>query len=377
MTLSDIQRRLSLFTSLFSDPLMYAFARRCLFALKPEVSHEVSLKFLAVAERLGLLRFFTPSVPACPVEVMGIRFPNPIGLAAGLDKNGDYINALGQLGFGFVEIGTVTPLAQPGNPKPRLFRLVDQQGIINRMGFNNQGVAHLINQVKQRRYKGILGINIGKNKATPEAQALDDYCACLRAVYAYADYVTVNISSPNTPGLRDLQFGENLQHLLQGIKSQQMQLTEQYNRYVPIAVKIAPDMTEDEIRGVADTLMANNIDAVIATNTTLSRDGVEDSPLANEIGGLSGAPVREKSTEVIRVLAGHLQGRLPIIGVGGVVSGADAAEKLRAGASLVQIYSGFIYQGPRLIEESVSACISAIRVPGGVRVDSRESRRHH
>lgn len=356
---------------------MYTFARRCLFALSPEISHEVSLKSLAVAERVGLLRLFAPSVAACPVEVMGIQFPNPVGLAAGLDKNGDYINALGQLGFGFVEIGTITPLPQPGNPKPRLFRLVDQEGIINRMGFNNKGVAHLVNQVKKRRYKGILGINIGKNKATPEAQALDDYCACLRAVYAYADYVTVNISSPNTPGLRDLQFGESLQHLLVAIKAQQMQLTEQYDRYVPIAVKIAPDMTEEEIRSVADTLLANRIDAVIATNTTLSREGAEESPLVNEIGGLSGAPLKDKSTEVIRILATQLAGRMPIIGVGGIVSGTDAAEKLRAGASLVQLYSGFIYRGPRLIETAVNACISAIRVPGGVRIGARENHRHH
>ncbi len=351
---------------------MYSIARRFLFNLDPEASHDLSLKSLAAAERARLIGLLAPSVAACPVEVMGIRFPNPVGLAAGLDKNGDYFNALGQLGFGFLEIGTITPRAQPGNDKPRLFRLVEQEAIINRMGFNNKGVQHLVNRVKKRRYKGILGINIGKNKVTPEDQALDDYCACLREVYPYADYVTVNISSPNTPGLRDLQFGENLQQLLAGIKAQQLQLREQYDRYVPIAVKIAPDMSEAEIKAVADTLLANNMDAVIATNTTLSREGVEASPFASEGGGLSGAPVRDKSTEVIRILAEHLQGRLPIIGVGGIVRGADAAEKIRAGASLVQLYSGFIYQGPDLIREAVSACLSTVRVPGGVKIGTRE-----
>jgi dihydroorotate dehydrogenase len=337
---------------------MYAFTRQCLFALDPEQSHEVSLRSLTSAERLKLLKLFAPSVPECPVEVMGIRFPNPVGLAAGLDKNGDYIDALGQLGFGFIEIGTITPVAQPGNPKPRLFRLVDQQAIINRMGFNNKGVQHLVAQVKRRRYRGVLGINIGKNKDTPEAQALEDYCACLRLVYAYADYVTVNISSPNTPGLRDLQFGDSLNQLLAGIKAQQMQLTEQYDHYVPIAVKIAPDMTDEQVRSVADALLASGVDAVIATNTTLSREGVEQSSFSGEAGGLSGAPVKDKSTAVIRVLSEHLKGRMPIIGVGGVLSGADAAEKIRAGASLVQIYSGFIYKGPALIKEAVQVCLA-------------------
>lgn len=337
---------------------MYPLARRFLFALDPEVSHELSLRALATAERLCLLRSFKTAVPPCPVEVMGIRFPNPVGLAAGLDKNGDCIDALGSLGFGFIEIGTVTPVAQPGNPRPRLFRLVDHHGIINRMGFNNKGVEYLVNRVKKRRYAGVLGINIGKNKVTPDEQALDDYCACLRAVYAHADYVTVNISSPNTPGLRNLQFGENLRQLLAGLKAQQMQLSTQHGRYVPLAVKIAPDMTEEDIRGVADSLLENNIDAVIATNTTLAREGVESSPFAQEAGGLSGAPVRDKSTEVIRSLAEHLQGRLPIIGVGGIVSGRDAADKLRAGASLVQIYSGFIYRGPALIREAVQASMA-------------------
>lgn len=337
---------------------MYKIVRPCLFALDPEVSHELSLKGLAALEKLKLLKAFVPPVSGCPVEVMGITFPNPVGLAAGLDKNGDCIDALGTLGFGFIEIGTVTPVAQTGNAKPRLFRLVDQRGIINRMGFNNKGVAHLVAKARQRHYKGILGINIGKNKATPDECALDDYCACLSAVYTCADYVTINISSPNTPGLRNLQFGEILQQLLAGIKTQQMQLTEQHRRYVPIAVKIAPDMTEQEICDLADTLLANRVDAVIATNTTVSRDGVETSPQTDEAGGLSGAPLKDKSTEVIRTLSRHLDGRLPIIGVGGILTGADAAEKIRAGASLVQLYSGFIYRGPTLIEEAIRACMA-------------------
>ena len=349
---------ISVLVNSFRANSMYSLARRFLFALDPEVSHEWSLRVLSLAERFHLLRLIKTTVPSCPVEVMGIRFPNPVGLAAGLDKNGDCIEALGGLGFGFIEIGTITPVAQPGNPRPRLFRLVDHNGIINRMGFNNKGVDYLVNRVKRRRYTGILGINIGKNKVTPDEQALDDYCACLRAVYAHADYVTVNISSPNTPGLRNLQFGENLRQLLAGLKAQQMQLATQHGRYVPIAVKIAPDMTEEEIRGVADTLLENKIDAVIATNTTLAREGVENSPFAEEAGGLSGAPVKDKSTEVIRSLAQHLQGRMPIIGVGGIMCGQDAAEKIRAGASLVQIYSGFIYRGPALIREAVQASMA-------------------
>ncbi len=339
---------------------MYSLARKFLFCLDPELSHEVSLDGLGAAERLRLISLFSDSVAEQPVEVMGLRFPNPVGLAAGLDKNGDYFNALGVLGFGFVEIGTVTPKPQAGNPKPRLFRLAEQEAIINRMGFNNLGVAHLVERVKRRRYAGVLGINVGKNKTTPEDKALDDYTTCMAQVYAYADYITVNISSPNTPGLRDLQFGKAFDTLLAGIKRQQAALAEQHGKYVPLAVKIAPDMSEDELKQVADQLLEHAIDGVIATNTTIGREGVESSPFKDEAGGLSGAPLREKSTETIRRLAEHVKGQLPIIGVGGIVSGEHAREKIEAGASLVQIYSGFIYRGPSLIKEAVAA-ITAIK----------------
>lgn len=331
---------------------MYNLARKALFCLDAETSHELTLDMLGAGERLGLIRPFVKPIPANPVEVMGLTFPNPVGMAAGLDKNGDCFNALGQLGFGFVEIGTITPRPQPGNPKPRLFRLPEHQGIINRMGFNNKGVAHLVEQVKRRRYSGILGINIGKNFDTPVEKAADDYQLCMQAVYEYADYITVNISSPNTPGLRDLQFGESLKSLLETVKAEQLALEKIHNRYVPVAVKIAPDMDEIAIQQVAEVLINSGLDGVIATNTTISREGVEGSKNADEAGGLSGAPVRDKSTEVIARLSEALGGKLPIIGVGGILNGADAAEKIKAGASLVQVYSGFIYRGPELIAES-------------------------
>lgn len=333
---------------------MYGLARKVLFAMPPELSHEVALDWMGAAHRLGLLKLFA-SQPQKPVEVMGLKFANPVGMAAGLDKNGDYFNALGDLGFGFVEIGTVTPKAQEGNPQPRLFRLAEHNAIINRMGFNNKGVDHLVAQVKKRTFGGVLGINIGKNKTTPDTHALDDYLICLRAVYPYADYVTVNISSPNTPGLRSLQFGESLSQLVAGVKAEQKRLADQHGRYVPIAVKIAPDMNDDEIRSVAATLQDHRIDAIIATNTTLSRQGVETSPFAAETGGLSGAPVRDMSTHVIKVLADYLEGGIPIIGVGGILNGDDAKAKFAAGAKMVQIYSGFIYRGPELINECVNA----------------------
>jgi dihydroorotate dehydrogenase len=339
---------------------MYSLIRDCLFRLDAETSHELTLDWLGAAERLHLLSLLYPKAPQHPVEVMGLRFANPVGLAAGLDKNADYFNALGALGFGFVEVGTVTPLAQPGNPKPRLFRLPDRQAVINRMGFNNKGVAHLVSQVaKPRRYTGVLGINIGKNKNTPDEQAFSDYAYCLEAVYPYADYVAVNISSPNTPGLRNLQFGAQLSELLTGLKSLQQRLQLQQGRCVPLAVKIAPDMTEEELREVAARVLDSGFDAIIATNTTLSREGVEGVAHAEESGGLSGAPVKSKSTQAIRVLAQALNGRLPIIGVGGIFTGEDALEKLEAGASLVQVYSGFIYEGPKLVSEVARACALA------------------
>ncbi|MBR9912655.1 MAG: quinone-dependent dihydroorotate dehydrogenase [Gammaproteobacteria bacterium] len=341
---------------------MYDFARRALFCLDAEVSHELTLDLLGAGGRLGLVRPLCSEIAPNPKEVMGITFPNPVGLAAGLDKNGDYFNALGQLGFGFVEIGTITPRPQTGNPKPRMFRLPEHQAIINRMGFNNKGVQHLVERVQRRRYDGILGINIGKNFDTPVAAAAADYQQCMAAVYPYADYITVNISSPNTPGLRDLQFGDSLKHLLDSIKQTQQELHQQHGHYVPVAVKIAPDMDAIAIAQVAEVLLDSGLDGVIATNTTISREAVADSPLAAEAGGLSGAPVRDASTEVIRQLAAELQGKLPIIGVGGILTGQDAAEKIAAGASLVQLYSGFIYRGPGLIAD----CAEAISERGAI-----------
>lgn len=339
---------------------MYSLAKKVLFKLNPETSHDFSLDILGAAERLHLLKPFVAEVAQDPVEVMGIRFPNRVGLAAGLDKNGDYFNALGQLGFGFVEIGTVTPLAQPGNPQPRLFRLEQEEGIINRMGFNNKGVDHLVERVKRRRFSGVLGINIGKNKNTPEENALDDYIACMDKVYPFADYITVNVSSPNTPGLRNLQFGEAFTSLLKGIKAQQTILAEQHQRHVPVAVKIAPDMSESELSSVAECLLAHDIECVIATNTTISRAGVENSVFRDETGGLSGRPVKDKSTETIRHLATVLGGKIPIVGVGGILNGGDAVEKIQAGASLVQVYSGFIYRGPELVKEAAEAISSTL-----------------
>lgn len=334
---------------------MYSFAKPLLFALNPETAHHLSLDLLGACERLKLLGLMAPKVHGQPTEVMGLQFPNTVGLAAGLDKNGDYFNALGQLGFGHVEIGTITPRPQPGNPKPRLFRLPEQQAIINRMGFNNKGVDHLVNQVKRRRFEGVLGINVGKNFDTPVEQAHEDYKIAMTKVYPYADYITVNVSSPNTPGLRSLQYGESLQQLLGEVKETQGRLAQTVGKYVPVAVKIAPDLTSEEVQAVAQALVAAEMDAVIATNTTLSRELVQGCEHADEAGGLSGAPVRDRSTEVIRLLSSALAGQLPIIGVGGICSGEDAAEKIRAGAVLVQIYSGFIYRGPELVGEAVDA----------------------
>lgn len=340
--------------------MFYALLRSLLFRLDPEVSHNLSLDWLSALHRLHLLGLLVPEVENIPVDVMGIRFPNPLGLAAGLDKNGDHIDALGRLGFGFLELGTVTPRPQPGNPKPRLFRLTQNEAIINRMGFNNEGVAHLVQRVRRTSYSGPIGINIGKNFDTPVERANEDYLSALREVYALASYVTVNVSSPNTPGLRALQFGESLDSLLVAIKAEQKLLAAEHGRYVPMAIKIAPDMTDDEIRLVAKSLLTHELDAVIATNTTLDRDAVRGYPHAEEAGGLSGRPLTQKSTHVIEVLYSELGERLPIIGVGGISSGQDAVDKLKAGAKLVQIYSSFIYKGPALIREIVEAVRSTI-----------------
>lgn len=332
---------------------MYALLRPALFRLDPETAHHLTLSSLNAAYALGLTRLIHPH--ADPRTVMGLTFPNPVGLAAGLDKNGDCINGLGALGFGSIEIGTITPLPQSGNPKPRLFRVPQAQGIINRMGFNNDGVDTLIANVQCANFKGILGINIGKNALTPIENAANDYLICLRKVYAHASYITVNISSPNTKNLRQLQDEAALNDLLSQLKTEQQKLADLHGKYVPIALKIAPDMEGEQIEQIARLLMQHQIDGVIATNTTLSREGVENLPYGHEAGGLSGAPVRDKSTRVITKLAAELQGSLPIIGVGGILNGADAAEKIKAGASLVQIYSGLIYRGPALIAESCAA----------------------
>ncbi len=334
---------------------MYGAVRNLLFRLPPEQAHQVALSGLDLAHKLGVLGFLSPSIRSLPVQVMGLEFPNPVGLAAGLDKNADHIDALGALGFGFIEVGTVTPLAQPGNPRPRLFRLPEHEAIINRMGFNNEGLAHLIERVEARKYPGILGINVGKNKDTPNEDSECDYRKGIEAVYPHADYIAVNVSSPNTPGLRDLQFGDSLKRLLDAIKDEQSRCEKSSGRYVPIAVKIAPDMDDAGIRFVAEALKEAGLDGVIATNTTINRDAVAGHPLADEAGGLSGAPVREASVRVIQGLYAELGEAIPIIGVGGITDGDSAAEKIRAGAKLVQIYTGFIYRGPKLIREAVEA----------------------
>lgn len=332
----------------------YGAFRPLLFRLNAETAHELSLDLLGAAERLKVLSWMTPEVKNDPVTVAGIEFPNPVGLAAGLDKNGDYIDAMAQLGFGFIEIGTTTPRPQPGNLKPRLFRIPERQAIINRMGFNNKGVDYLVDRVKAARFQGVLGINIGKNFDTPVENAVDDYLICLEKVYPYATYITVNISSPNTPGLRTLQYGDALKELLQPLKERQKVLSESFG-YKPIFVKIAPDMNTDEVALVANSLVDCGMDGVIATNTTLDRTGVEGCLHANEQGGLSGAPLEEKATEMLENLTKALDGRIPVIGVGGITDGAGAIDKIKAGAQLVQIYSGFIYRGPELICEAVEA----------------------
>lgn len=329
----------------------YQLARPLLFQLDAEFTHDLTLKSLKWAEKTGVLCLY-PQAPSCaPRQVMGLTFPNAVGLAAGLDKNGTVIDGMAKLGFGFIEVGTVTPRPQPGNPKPRLFRVPQAEGIINRFGFNNLGVDNLVENVKAAKYKGILGINIGKNFDTPIEKAVDDYLVCMQKVYAHASYITVNISSPNTKNLRDLQEKEALSGLLASLKLEQSKLAQQYGKYVPIALKIAPDLTLEQVNEIADLLIQHKIDGVIATNTTLSREAVKGLRHADEAGGLSGAPVRNQSTLVIQQLSKQLQGALPIIGVGGILGGADAVEKIAAGASLVQVYSGLIYKGPKLIHE--------------------------
>jgi dihydroorotate dehydrogenase len=333
----------------------YLPLRTLLFQLDPETAHDWSLTLLRLPGAGVLARIVGFGIPNAPCRVMGIEFPNPVGLAAGLDKNGECITLWRTLGFGFVEIGTVTPRPQPGNPKPRMFRLPRARVLINRMGFNNQGVDRLVERVRRSGFKGVLGINIGKNADTPVERAADDYLLGLRKVYPWASYVAVNISSPNTPGLRDLQYGATLDRLLEALKTEQTRLATEHGRYVPLAIKIAPDIADADLPTVGRALVRHELDAVIATNTTCSRAGVEGLPHAGESGGLSGAPLLARSTAVVGRLREIVGGKLPIIAVGGILSGADAAAKIAAGASLVQLYTGFIYRGPALIREAVEA----------------------
>ena len=330
---------------------IYPLLRSVLFMFDPERAHSISMALLEFAYRLKLTRLIFGKRKYAPVKVLGLEFPNAVGLAAGMDKNGDHIDALATCGFGFVEVGTVTPRAQPGNPKPRLFRLVKDEAIINRMGFNNEGVEYLVKKVKASKRDCIIGINIGKNRDTSLEHAVDDYVNAFEQVYPYADYVAVNISSPNTPGLRDLQHGEELNRLLLTLKQRQQQLKDEYGSYKPLLVKIAPDLSDAEIRQLANTLLDHKVDGVIATNTSNQRPELKSSALASEQGGLSGRPIQPQSDHVLTVLIDELNGEIPVIAVGGIMSAADAQRKIQAGAALVQVYTGFIYSGPRLISD--------------------------
>ncbi len=341
-----------------SDKLLYALARPLLFSLDPETAHNLTLPLLRSAASLGL-----PQLMSRPVqdvrELMGLQFPNAVGLAAGLDKDGAYIDGLSALGFGFIEVGTVTPRPQPGNPRPRMFRLPAANALINRMGFNNGGVDAFVRNVQSSRFyqekRGVLGLNIGKNADTPMERATDDYLHCLHSVYPYASYVTVNISSPNTKNLRQLQQASELDNLLAKLKETQSRLADQHARYVPVVLKIAPDLDNEQVSTIADALLRHRMDGVVATNTTIARDAVQGLPHAQEAGGLSGAPVRERSDRIIRSLRTLLGKDFPIIGVGGILSAGDAQAKLSAGANLVQLYTGLIYRGPALVRECAQA----------------------
>ena len=331
------------------DP--YPLARPLLFALDPERAHELTLATIDAAACTGALRALAGAAVDDPVEVMGLKFANRVGLAAGLDKNGAHVDAFAAMGFGFVEVGTVTPRAQPGNPRPRLFRLPRAKALINRMGFNNDGVDAFVRNVRGARYDGVLGLNIGKNADTPIERASDDYLHCLERVYPHASYVTVNVSSPNTKNLRELQGADALDAMLGALRERQQRLADTHARYVPLALKIAPDLAAEQIESIAQILLHHRIDAVIATNTTLSREGLEGLPHATESGGLSGAPLTARAQRVMAALARQLDRRIPLVGAGGIMSGADAAARVAAGATLVQLYTGLVYAGPGLIKE--------------------------
>lgn len=334
---------------------LYALTRPFLFALDAEKAHGLGLKSIEAAYRTGLNPLLATRPQPLPTRVFGIDFPNPVGLAAGMDKNGEHIDALAALGFGFIEVGTTTPRPQVGNPKPRMFRLPTHEAVINRLGFNNGGVDALLANVARARFNGVLGINIGRNKDTPNERATDDYLLCLDKVYAAASYVTVNISSPNTQGLRDLQEEESLRRFIGTLRERQEQLAARHRVRKPMLLKIAPDLSDAELDAIAQVLLAARIDGVICTNTTIDRAPVAGHPLAAEAGGLSGRPLLAKSTAVLRGMAQRLGGKVPLVGVGGILSGADAAAKIDAGASLVQFYTGMVFRGPALIGESVDA----------------------
>ena len=331
----------------------YKTIRDLLFLLPTETSHHLSLQSISLLQQWNLTALVARDIPDDPVEVMGISFPNRVGLAAGLDKDAGHIDGFASLGFGHLEVGTVTPRPQPGNPKPRLFRLKSRGAIINRMGFNNEGVDALTKKIRRSDYKGVLGVNIGKNFDTPMENALQDYLTCLRKVYKVASYIVVNISSPNTPGLRDLQQGSELPQLLEGLKEEHQRLGEKHEKSVPLLVKVAPDLTDEELRGVCDRLLQFDLDGIIVSNTTIDRETIQGDKLASEQGGLSGAPLFEKSNHALEVVVSTVKDKMAIIGVGGIMRGDDAVRKIVLGADLVQIYTGFIYHGPDLIRNSV------------------------
>jgi dihydroorotate dehydrogenase len=334
--------------------MLYKLAQKALFATDPELAHQLSMNGLLLGHAVGATRFLCREADQ-PVQCMGLEFPNPVGVAPGLDKNGDYFEALGDLGFGFVEVGTVTPRAQPGNPKPRIFRLPAAQAMINRLGFNNKGVDYLVGRVRKHRFGGVLGINIGKNFDTPIGNAVDDYLLCMEKVYPYADYITVNISSPNTQNLRDLQGVDELRRLLASLSARRSELAEEYDGWVPLAVKIAPDLDDAEIPAIARVIGEHEVEAVIATNTTIGRPGVEGLEHAEESGGLSGAPLKPRADEVLGLMRQALPDSVDLIGVGGITCGQDAVDKLERGASLVQFYTGMVYRGPELVGECLRA----------------------
>jgi len=334
---------------------LYSLARPFLFCLDAERAHDVALTSIEAAYRAGLNPLLAARPAPLPTRVFGIDFPNPVGLAAGLDKNGAHVDALASLGFGFIEIGTTTPRAQAGNPKPRMFRLPEHQAVINRLGFNNGGVDALVRNVERARFSGVLGINIGKNKDTPNERAVDDYLHCLERVYARASYVTVNISSPNTQGLRDLQEEETLRRFIGTLRERQEQLAAQHGARKPMLLKIAPDLAEPELDAIASVLLAAEVDGLVCTNTTIARVMVAGARHADEAGGLSGAPLLTQANKVLAGMLRRLGGRIPLVGVGGIVDGRGAASKIDAGASLVQFYTGLVFRGPGLIAESVEA----------------------